>query len=197
MFEKFFPDETVSSTYEIDFESLYQDGYRGILFDIDNTLVEHGQGASERAVGLFERLRKIGFECCLISNNKKQRVSSFNQRIGAYMIFDAHKPCKKSYLRAMELMGTEKKTTLFVGDQLFTDIWGAKRIGIHNILVKPINEHEEIQIVIKRYFEKIILKEYRQKKAAQRKEKQEKKDDDKWNQTISKGLKKKYYVVRK
>ncbi len=164
MFEKFFPDETVSSTYEIDFESLYEEGFRGILFDIDNTLVEHGMDANSQAVELFDRLKKIGFECCLISNNKKKRVSSFNEQIGAHMVFDAHKPSRKNYFYAMELMGTDKDNTLFVGDQLFTDIWGAKRSGIRNILVKPISKKEEIQIVIKRLFEKIILSEYRSKK---------------------------------
>ena len=164
MFEKFFPDETVSSTYEIDFESLYEEGFRGILFDIDNTLVEHGMDANSQAVELFDRLKKIGFECCLISNNKKKRVSSFNEQIGAHMVFDAHKPSRKNYFYAMELMGTDKDNTVFVGDQLFTDIWGAKRSGIRNILVKPISKKEEIQIVIKRVFEKIILSEYRSKK---------------------------------
>ena len=101
MFEKFFPDETVSSTYEIDFESLYEEGFRGILFDIDNTLVEHGMGANSQAVELFGRLKKIGFECCLISNNKKKRVKSFNEQIGAHMIFYAHKPSRKNYFYAM------------------------------------------------------------------------------------------------
>lgn len=171
MFEKFFPDESVSSTYDIDFQSLYEEGYRGILFDIDNTLVEHGKGASDQALDLFRRLEEMGFQCCLISNNKKQRVSSFNEKIGAHMIFDAHKPRRKGYREAMEMMGTNKENTLFVGDQLFTDIWGAKRIGIRNILVKPINKNEEIQIVLKRYLEKIILKEYRQKKKDRKNEK--------------------------
>lgn len=170
MFERFFPDETVASTYDIDFKGLYEQGYRGILFDIDNTLVEHGMAASERAVELFVRLREMGFECCLISNNKKERVSSFNEKIGAHMIFNAHKPSKKSYYYAMELMATDKNNTLFVGDQLFTDIWGAKKSGIRNILVKPINKREEIQIVIKRFFEKIILKEYRSKKKGKKDE---------------------------
>lgn len=160
MFEKFFPDETVSSTYEIDFESLYEEGFRGILFDIDNTLVEHGMDANSQAVELFDRLKKIGFECCLISNNKKKRVSSFNEQIGAHMVFDAHKPSRKNYFYAMELMGTDKDNTLFVGDQLFTDVWGAKRSGIYTILVKPIHPKEEIQIVCKRYLEKIVLHFY-------------------------------------
>ena len=120
--------------------------------------------ANSQAVELFDRLKKIGFECCLISNNKKKRVSSFNEQIGAHMVFDAHKPSRKNYFYAMELMGTDKDNTLFVGDQLFTDIWGAKRSGIRNILVKPISKKEEIQIVINRLFEKIILSEYRSKK---------------------------------
>lgn len=171
MFERFFPDESVSSTYDIDFQSLYEEGYRGILFDIDNTLVEHGKGASDQALDLFRRLEEMGFQCCLISNNKKQRVSSFNEKIGTHMIFNAHKPRRKGYREAMEMMGTNKENTLFVGDQLFTDIWGAKRIGIRNILVKPINKNEEIQIVLKRYLEKIILKEYRQKKKDRKNEK--------------------------
>ena len=171
MFERFFPDESVSSTYDIDFQSLYEEGYRGILFDIDNTLVEHGKGASDQALDLFRRLEEMGFQCCLISNNKKQRVSSFNEKIGAHMIFNAHKPRRKGYREAMEMMGTNKENTLFVGDQLFTDIWGAKRIGIRNIMVKPINKNEEIQIVLKRYLEKIILKEYRQKKKDRKNEK--------------------------
>ena len=77
MFERFFPDTTVSSTYAIDYEKLYEEGYRGILFDIDNTLVEHGKEATEQAKRLFSRLKKIGYECCLISNNKKAYFDYF------------------------------------------------------------------------------------------------------------------------
>ena len=61
----------------------------------------------------------------------------------------------------MKRIGTNKKTTVFIGDQLFTDVWGAKRVGIRNILVKPINPKEEIQIVLKRRLEWIILYFYK------------------------------------
>lgn len=171
MFERFFPDTTVSSTYAIDYEKLYQEGFRGILFDIDNTLVEHGKEATDQAKKLFTRLRKIGFECCLISNNKKKRVHMFNEEIGVHSVFNAHKPAKKGYYYAMELMNTRPENTLFVGDQLFTDIFGAKRIGLKNYLVKPINEKEEIQIVLKRKLEHIVLKEYRIKKREEKRKK--------------------------
>ena len=65
----------------------------------------------------------------------------------------------------MEIMETDLENTIFVGDQLFTDVFGAKRIGMRNILVRPIDPKEEIQIVLKRYLEKIVLFFYeRQKK---------------------------------
>lgn len=168
MFERFFPDEYVASTYIIPFEKLYEEGYRGVIFDIDNTLVPHGAPADSRAKKLFRRLREIGFESCLISNNQEVRVKMFNEEIQTRYIFNAHKPSTKNYIRAMEYMGTNQKNTLFVGDQLFTDVWGAKRAGMHNILVKPIHPKEEIQIVLKRYLERVVLYFYKkgQKKRA-------------------------------
>ena len=161
MFERFFPDEYVASTYVIPFEKLYEKGYRGVIFDIDNTLVPHGAPADRRAKELFKRLEEIGFSSCLISNNKEPRVKMFNREIGTNYIFNAHKPSVKNYVRAMEIMGTDKSNTVFIGDQLFTDVWGAKRAGIHNILVKPIHPKEEIQIVLQRRLQKVVLYFYK------------------------------------
>ena len=164
MFETFFPDEYVASTYIIPFEKLYEEGYRGLIFDIDNTLVMHGAPADERAKNLFMRLKLIGFDCCLLSNNQEPRVKMFNEEIQVHYIYDAHKPSVKNYQKAMEIMGTDLQNTIFVGDQLFTDVWGAKRTGIRNILVKPIHPKEEIQIVFKRKLEKIVLYFYKKQK---------------------------------
>ena len=161
MFDRFFPDRYVASTYVIDCEKLYEEGVRGLIFDIDNTLVPHGAPADERAVRLFARLKDIGFRCCLISNNQEKRVKTFNEPIQVDYVYNAHKPSVKNYLRAMEIMGTDRESTVFIGDQLFTDVWGAKRAGIPSILVKPIHPREEIQIVLKRYLEKIVLHFYR------------------------------------
>lgn len=169
MFDTFFPDKYVTSTYVIDFEKLYENGFRGLVFDIDNTLVPHGAPADKRAIKLFERLKAIGFRCCLISNNQEPRVKMFNEPIQVDYVFDAHKPSRKNYLKAMEIMGTDKNTTVFIGDQLFTDVWGAKRSGIPSILVKPIHPKEEIQIVLKRYLEKIVLYFYKRSLATEKK----------------------------
>lgn len=160
MWESFFPDSRADSAYEIDYESYYKKGYRGILFDIDNTLVEHGKDATPRAKELFAKLHSLGFATALISNNKQERVDRFNKEIGACAVWKAGKPGKKGYLQAMKQMQTTTENTLFVGDQLFTDVWGAKRLGIRNVLVKPIDKKEEIQIVLKRYLERIVLKSY-------------------------------------
>ena len=86
MLEQFYPDETARSTYDIDFRKIYEDGIRGIIFDIDNTLVPHGAPADERAIRFFENLKKIGFKCCLVSNNQKARVEMFNKDIHVYTI---------------------------------------------------------------------------------------------------------------
>ena len=166
MLEKFYPGEYLDSTYVIDFEKLAKEGYRGIIFDIDNTLVPHGAPADDRAKTLFARLKALGFQCCLLSNNQLPRVEQFNKDVQVHFIENAHKPSGKNYKKAMELMKTDTSNTLFVGDQLFTDIYGANRAGIRTILVKPIHPKEEIQIVLKRYLEKPILYFYRRKKRA-------------------------------
>lgn len=158
---RFFPDEYTDSVYEIDFEAFYEKGMRGVIFDIDNTLVPHGAPADERAIRLFERLREIGYGTMLLSNNKEPRVKSFAEAVRSGYLYKAGKPKRGGYLLAAERMGTGRETTLFVGDQLFTDVWGARRSGIHAVLVKPIHPKEEIQIILKRYLERIVLYFYR------------------------------------
>ena len=150
MLKRFYPDDYVDSAYEIPYEELYKKGYRGIVFDVDNTLV-----------ALFERLRKTGYDTCIISNNKEPRVRPLAEAVHSKYVSDAKKPFPKNYIKAMECMKTDVNTTFFVGDQLFTDVWGANRAGMMTILVKPIDKHEEIQIVLKRYLEKIVLHFYK------------------------------------
>ena len=157
LFSTFYPDEIKDSAYVIDYEGLYAEGYRGIIYDIDNTLVKHGAPADERAIELFDRLKRIGYKITLLSNNKEKRVKMFNDSVKVEYIYKAGKPGKKGYRNAMANMGTDVSNTIFIGDQLFTDVWGAKRCGIRNILVKPIDSKEEIQIVLKRYLERIVL----------------------------------------
>ena len=143
-----YPGEYIDSTYSID-------------FDIDNTLVTHGSPADERAIALFKHLKELGFSCLVLSNNKEPRVKSFAKQVGIKYIYKAGKPKPSGYRTAMERLGTDTKNTLFVGDQIFTDIIGANLTGIRSILVAPIDPHEEIQIVLKRFIEKPVIACYK------------------------------------
>lgn len=163
MFQIFYPTQWMDSTYQIPFDEWYEKGCRGVIFDIDNTLVPHDAPATEEAIQLFDNLRQMGFDTCLTSNNKEPRVAAFASQVKSKYIYKANKPSRSGYLKAMEMMGTDKDTTLFVGDQLFTDVFGANRTGIQTILVKPMNPKEEIQIVLKRYLERVVLYFYKQK----------------------------------
>lgn len=159
-----YPNAYLDSTFAIDYEGYYQKGYRAVLFDIDNTLVPHGAPADDRAIALFERLHQIGFKTCLISNNEKPRVKSFCDRVGSNYIYKAGKPKPSGFRKAMKMLGTRPDNTLFVGDQIFTDVIGARLAGMRCVMVKPIHPKEEIQIVLKRIPERAILFFYKRKK---------------------------------
>ena len=117
MFNRFYPDEDVASAYDIPYDALYKKGIRGVIFDVDNTLVPHDAPADERAKNLFSHLRALGMDTCLLSNNKEPRVAAFAEAVGgSNYIYKGGKPGVKNYKKAMELMGTSLNSTIFVGD---------------------------------------------------------------------------------
>ena len=164
MMKIFYPKEEISSVYDINYKELYNNGIRALIYDIDNTLVKHGAKANEDIVELFYIIHNMGFRTILLSNNTKERVESFANEVGSDYIAKAGKPSRKAYISAMEKLGSGKEDTIFIGDQLFTDIYGANRTGIYSILVKPIDKKEEIQIVFKRKLEAIVLFFYHMRK---------------------------------
>ena len=160
-----FPTEYYESTYSIDFKRYYDLGYRGIIFDIDNTLVPHDAMHDERSRKLFKELSDIGFKICFVSNNDEPRVKKFNEEVNAFYVFKAGKPKRTGFLKAIYKMGTRRGNTLFVGDQLFTDIWGANNAKVHSILVNPVAAETKYYIVLKRIleipFKKIYLRKHK------------------------------------
>ncbi len=156
-----FPDEYKMSSYEIDYQKLYKEGFRGIIYDIDNTLVAHDAPANERAIKLLQEVRKLGFKICLLSNNKHPRVDLFNEKIGAYTVCEAGKPWRTGYIKAMQIMGTDRSDTIMIGDQILTDMWGANRTGVPCIMVKKLYRKEAFQVVLKRIPEAVIMLTYR------------------------------------
>ena len=160
----FYPEKESKGTYRIPYDRLYKQGIRGIIFDIDNTLVPPDAPADRRSMALFRLLHRMGYRVCLVSNNKEARVRSFAEKVGADYVCRALKPLRRGYVEAMRLMGTVPENTVSVGDQIFTDIWGANRLGMHSILVKPMVQGEEPQIVLKRVLELPVLLNYHRKK---------------------------------
>lgn len=156
MFKKFYPTKYYESAYSIDFQELYEKGYRGLLTDVDNTLVEHGAPSTEKSETFFRTLRQIGWKTCIISNNHEARVRPFAKACESLYVFDAGKPSRKGYTQGMRLMGTDTDNTLFLGDQIFTDILGANRSGLKSILVKPVKTDHKILILMKRVGETLI-----------------------------------------
>ncbi|MCR4956476.1 MAG: YqeG family HAD IIIA-type phosphatase [Lachnospiraceae bacterium] len=154
---KLFPDAWEECTFTIDYEKLYKLGYRGLIFDIDNTLVFDCAPADERAITFLNKVRDMGFKVCLLSNNKEKRVKMFNKDIGADYIFHARKPRAEGYIKAMEKMHTTRENTIFIGDQVYTDVWGAKNANVKVIMVKKLGPKEEKQIVLKRIIEKPVM----------------------------------------
>lgn len=161
MIGMFYPWERAKSVFAIDYRKLYDLGYRAVLFDIDNTLVHHGKDSTPEVDELFRQIHRIGLKTMLISNNGVDRIERFLRCIDSPYIPNADKPDPANYRRAMELLGVSREQTVFIGDQLFTDILGANRCGIASILVDFIRAPNETRIGIRRNVEKVILWCYR------------------------------------
>lgn len=158
-FKQLYPKKVIASVYGLDWEALAKK-YRGVIFDIDNTLVPHGAPADEKAIRLFKRIHGLGMKTMLVSNNGEERVKPFADRIWTEYVYKAGKPKKSGYETAMKKMGTVPSDTLFIGDQIFTDVWGANRAGMDTMLTEPVDPStDEIQIVVKRLFEKPFRRE--------------------------------------
>lgn len=159
----FFPDDYIKSVYHVDFSLLKSHGYKCLLFDVDNTLVPHNAPANEKAKGFFNMLNSLGFKTYLISNNKEPRVRDFCNAVGASGYFyKAGKPSPRAYLEGAKAASCSTGECVFFGDQIFTDVWGAKNAGMRSVLVRPVKKWaEEPQIVLKRFLEAIVLAFYK------------------------------------
>lgn len=127
-------------------------------------MVHHGDDSTAEVDHLFEVIHNIGLKTLLLSNNEEKRIQSFLRNIESLYINDAGKPNVAGYYKAVEMLGVEKSEVVFIGDQLFTDILGANRSGMANILVKFIRLPEEKKIGKRRWLELAILKIYKLRK---------------------------------
>lgn len=161
MLEKFYPALIVDKVQEIDIDAVVRKGIRGLILDIDNTLVpQHVAEADENALEWIGKIKEAGLKACIVSNATKKRVVRFNEKLKLYAIHRALKPGTRAFRKAMRLMDLKPEQTAVIGDQIFTDVYGGNRAGLYTILVKPIHRSESFFVRLKRFPEKLVLARY-------------------------------------
>ena len=160
MFKNFYADAYFENITFVKAEFLREKNIKGIILDIDNTLIGHNVPMpDDKILSHLRYFEKEGFKLCVVSNNRYERVKSFCEKIGVrFFVFDALKPREKGYVLAAEEMNLKREEIAAIGDQVFTDVWGAKRSGCLAILTKPLHRGNEtffIEIKIKSRFKVI------------------------------------------
>ena len=157
----FKPDFELSTYTEINEEWLIKNNVKTIFSDLDSTLATHDQPGGEDLKQWIEMLKRNDVELVIASNNSQGRVDRFCNPYNIKGIGKCKKPLPNVIRKHMDDLGADIKTSIFLGDQLFTDVWCGKLLHIRTALVQPIGqEHEPIQIVFKRKIEKWIKKQW-------------------------------------
>lgn len=154
------PDEIARSIHEIDYERLWRTGYRALIFDIDNTLGEWGcRELSQPTQMLVRELAARGFSLGFLSNDGGQDRPQLKEQLRSWpVLWRAGKPRTRHYKNMLELLKTHQRETVMIGDQLFTDIWGAKRAGLYAILVAPVSPaSDSLWAKLRRPLERLVL----------------------------------------
>ncbi|WP_226583218.1 YqeG family HAD IIIA-type phosphatase [Halobacillus litoralis] len=158
MLNKFLPDEHVPSVFDIDPEQLKAKGIRGVITDLDNTLVAWDvPDATEDIKRWFEKMDDHGIQVTIASNNNETRVKLFSEPLDASFIYSARKPLSKAFKKAQKQMNLNKDEIAVIGDQLLTDVLGGNSAGFHTILVVPIVQTDGFFTKINRKIERRIL----------------------------------------
>jgi HAD superfamily phosphatase (TIGR01668 family) len=158
------PDFYCDDIYGITPEYIKSKGIIAVILDIDNTLEPYENPMpGERVLNWLRSLDDRGIKYAIVSNNNKERVEEFNKNLKMPAYFKAGKPFKKKIICAMNDIGTSSDNTVFMGDQVFTDVWGAHNSKIPAILVPPIKDKTDPFTKFKRLLEKPFLKQYDRK----------------------------------
>ncbi|MCM3692345.1 YqeG family HAD IIIA-type phosphatase [Neobacillus niacini] len=164
MLKNFLPDEHVKSILDIHPEDLKKRGVKGIITDLDNTLVEWDRpSATPELVKWFEQIKKNNILVTIVSNNNELRVKEFSDPLQIPFIFRARKPMVRAFNKALSQMGIKKEEAVVIGDQLLTDVLGGNRSGFHTILVVPVAQTDGFFTKFNRFTERRILNWFRRK----------------------------------
>ena len=163
---KLYPDSYLKNVKEITLDFLNKNNLKGLILDIDNTLIDFDKALLEGVEDWCNNLKQNDIKLCILSNtNKVHKVEKVANILKLEYIYFAQKPNKKGFLKAQKMLGIDNPKQIgVVGDQVFTDVWGGHRVGMYTILTKPIDERDILFTKIKRPFEKIVIKFYLKQK---------------------------------
>ncbi len=159
-----YPDIYVKSVLDITYEMLQNKNIKGLILDVDNTLINYYEQMVDGADTWCEKLKNRGIEFCIVSNShKKEKVRRVAEKLKIPYINFAKKPFKKGFITASKIMKVNPENIATVGDQLLTDVLGGNNCNMISILVEPVEKKEMILTAIKRPIERIMLNRYLKK----------------------------------
>ncbi len=157
----FVPEYRFEKFNDVTAEFLLSIGVKGILLDIDNTLEPYEHPVpGDHVIAWLESLSAAGIKAAFVSNNNQERLDEFNKELRMVGYSKAGKPFTKNIRRAMADIGTTKENTIFMGDQILTDVWAAHNADLRAILLPPINDRKDALTKFKRMLEKPIIRKY-------------------------------------
>ena len=158
------PNDYVKSVFQIDIEKLAEAGFKGIITDLDNTLV--GWDVKSPTIEIqqwFKRANELGITITIVSNNNEDRVSSFSKDLDVDFIFKARKPVGKAFKTAIKHMNIKPEETIVIGDQMLTDVFGGNRNGLYTIMVVPVKRTDGFITKFNRIIERRLLNYFKNK----------------------------------
>ena len=151
--------------YEIDYTKLKKRGYKNLIFDIDNTILPvDDKNVPIELIKLFKKLKKDGFNILIVSNNNSNRVDEPATELEVNYLSNAKKPSKESFDKALNILNSNVFDTVMIGDQMLSDIAGAKEYGLYTILVDPLKNKYNIQTKTARILQNKIEKKLKKNK---------------------------------
>ncbi len=158
MIKQFIPNEYIPSVFDLNLEELNDRQIKGIITDLDNTLVEWDRPeATPELLDWMYFVKRQGFQVTIVSNNNKERVSSFSEPTGIQFIHSAKKPMGHAFRKACKRMGLKKNEVVVIGDQVLTDVFGGNRAGFYTVLVVPVGQGDGFFTKINRKVERRVL----------------------------------------
>ena len=158
---KIYPDLYLNNVKEITLELLNENNIKGLILDVDNTLIDYDKNILEGAKEWCDNLKQNNIKICILSNtNKVKKVEKVAKILDLEYIYFAHKPNKKGFIKAQKILGLKEEEIAVVGDQVFTDVLGGNKMNMFTILTKPLDKRDIWITVVKRPFERLVIKRY-------------------------------------